>query len=267
MWYIYLGLTVICAGCYWLAGMGGFDAITHSFSTIAIGGFSTHDSSLMHFDSGAVDTVAMLFMIIAGVNFALHFVAWRARSVAGYFRDSEVTVFLLILFCAAVLVVATLSAYETFQQPSDTLRQGLLQVISIATTTGYTTGGYHWWPSFLPLLLLILSFVGGCAGSTAGGIKVVRVLLLYKQGRREINRLIHPSAMLSIKLGGKPVTDSVIQAVWAFFFAYIICYVGLVLLLATSPRPGPKLFRHAATAENAVSQSCPAALNNRTKPT
>jgi trk system potassium uptake protein TrkH len=234
LWFIYLGLTVICAFSYWLAGMNVFDAVGHSFSTVAIGGFSTHDDSLGFFNNAAIDTVAIVFMVIAGVNFALHFVGWRSRSVAAYLSDPEAIVFVAILFAVSVLVITILSAAATFDTPEQTLRQGLFQVVSIATTTGFTTGGYNWWPSFLPLLLLILSFVGGCAGSTAGGVKVIRVILLYKQARREIVRLIHPSALLAIKLGGKPVPDSVIQAVWAFFSLYILCFTVLGLAVAAT---------------------------------
>lgn len=234
LWFIYLGLTVICAFSYWVAGMNVFDAVGHSFSTVAIGGFSTHDDSLGFFNNAAIDTVAIVFMVIAGVNFALHFVSWRSRSVAAYLSDPEAIVFVAILFAVSVLVITILSAAATFDTPEQTLRQGLFQVVSIATTTGFTTGGYNWWPSFLPLLLLILSFVGGCAGSTAGGVKVIRVILLYKQARREIVRLIHPSALLAIKLGGKPVPDSVIQAVWAFFSLYILCFTVLGLAVAAT---------------------------------
>ncbi len=234
LWYIYLGLTMICALSYWAAGMDIFDAVGHAFSTVAIGGFSTHDDSLGFFNNAAVDTVAIIFMVIAGVNFALHFVSWRSRSLAAYFNDPEATVFVGILFSVSVLVITILTAAATFETPEETLRQGLFQVVSIVTTTGFTTGGYNWWPSFLPLLLLILSFVGGCAGSTAGGVKVIRVILLYKQARREIVRLIHPSALLAIKLGGKPVPDSVIHAVWAFFSLYILCFTVLGLALSAT---------------------------------
>lgn len=234
LWYIYLGLTVICALSYWLAGMNVFDAVGHSFSTVAIGGFSTHDDSLGFFNNAAIDAVAIVFMVIAGINFALHFVGWRSRSLAAYFSDPEAMVFVGILFAVSVLVITILSAAATFETPEETLRQGLFQVVSIATTTGFTTGGYSWWPSFLPLLLLILSFVGGCAGSTAGGVKVIRVILLYKQARREIVRLIHPSALLAIKLGGKPVPDAVIHAVWAFFSLYVLCFTVLGLAMSAT---------------------------------
>jgi len=234
LWYIYLGLTVLCALSYWWAGMSLFDAIGHSFSTVAIGGFSTHDASMLYFHSGWIDAIAILFMIVSGINFALHFVAWRTRSVTPYLRDPEAVVFVIGLLVVSVVVVVILYIYGAFPNHTDILRQGLFQVVSVATTTGFTTGGYHWWPSFLPLLLLFTSFVGGCAGSTAGGIKVVRLLLLYKQGSREMVRLIHPQALLSLKLGGRPIPDSVIHAVWAFFSLYIFSFVILGLVVSAT---------------------------------
>jgi trk system potassium uptake protein TrkH len=234
LWYIYLGLTVICALCYWVAGMSWFDAIGHSFSTVAIGGFSTHDASLGYFNSAAVDLVAIVFMLIAGINFALHFTAWRSKSVAGYVQDSEVVIFLLGVLAASVAVIVVLYSFQTFPNAVELILQGLFQTVSIATTTGFTTGGYDWWPSFLPVFLILLSFIGGCAGSTAGGIKVIRIILLYRQWRREIVRLIHPNAMLPLKLGGKPVSDSVSNAVWAFFSLYMLSFAVLGVVMSAT---------------------------------
>lgn len=234
LWYIYLGLTVICAVGYRLAGMDTFDAVGHSFSTVAIGGFSTHDASLGHYDNPAIHGVAIVFMLLAGISFALHFTAWRARSLRGYLGDAEVAVYLVIIAVACIVTVVSLGFYNEFGSGAERIQQGVFQVVSIVTTTGFTTGGYAWWPSFLPILLLALSFVGGCAGSTAGGMKVVRVLLLYKQGRREFLRLVHPNAMLSIKINGRPVSDAVIHAVWAFFSLYILCFVVLSVMMTAT---------------------------------
>jgi len=234
LWYIYLGLTVICAASYRLAGMSTFDAIGHSFSTVAIGGFSTHNASLGYFSDPAVHGVAIVFMLLAGMSFSLHFMAWRERSLRGYIEDSEVAVYLVLIAAACAVVVPSLGVYGAFGSTSEQIRQGVFQVVSIVTTTGFTTSGYAWWPSFLPVLLLALSFVGGCAGSTAGGMKVVRVLLLYKQGRREFLRLVHPNAMMSIKMNSKPVPDAVIHAVWAFFSLYVLCFVGLSVLMTAT---------------------------------
>jgi trk system potassium uptake protein TrkH len=231
LWMLYLGLTVACAAAYWLAGMSLFDAVGHSFSTVAIGGFSTHDRSLGYFDNPAVDSVAMVFMLLAGINFALHFVAWYRRSPRCYFEDTEAKAYLGMLAAAALACFAVLSAHASYHSELEALRHAAFQAISIATTTGFTTSGYHWWPSVLPVLLLLLSCVGGCAGSTAGGMKVIRAALLYKQGRREMMRLVHPQALMPIKLGGRPVPDHVIDAVWAFFSMYVLCLVIISLAL------------------------------------
>ena len=234
LWFIYLGLTVLCAVLYFAAGMNLFDAIGHSFSTLAIGGFSTHDASIAYFNNPLVDIVAMLFMLIAGINFSLHYIAIRRYSLRHYISDSEVKAFLLILSFLSVITVTQLIYQGTFENMSDAIRLGLFQVISIATTTGYTTSNFSLWPGLLPVLLIIGSFVGGCAGSTAGGMKVIRVELLMRQGRREIYRLLHPNAVLPIKLNKRPVPDSVINAVWGFFALYVISFVSLGLLMMMS---------------------------------
>ena len=234
LWYIYLGLTVACAIGYWLAGMTVFDAIGHSFSTVAIGGFSTHDASIGFFHSPLIAAIASLFMIAAGMNFALHFVALRQRNFLVYLQDTEVRVFLGFLLLVTVLTCGVLWSTNTFSDATTTLWHGVFQVISIGTTTGFTTSGFHWWPSLLPVLLIMMSGIGGCAGSTAGGVKVIRMILLYKQGRREINQLIHPSAFFPIKLGGKPVPDNVINAIWGFFALYIFSYLVLSLAMTAT---------------------------------
>ena len=234
LWYIYLGLTVACAIGYWLAGMTVFDAIGHSFSTVAIGGFSTHDASIGFFHSPLIAAIASLFMIAAGMNFALHFLALRQRNFLVYLQDTEVRVFLGFLLLITVLTCGVLWSTNTFSDATTTLWHGVFQVISIGTTTGFTTSGFHWWPSLLPVLLIMMSGIGGCAGSTAGGVKVIRMILLYKQGRREINQLIHPSAFFPIKLGGKPVPDNVINAIWGFFALYIFSYLVLSLAMTAT---------------------------------
>lgn len=234
LWYIYLGLTVICAIMYWLAGMNLFDAVSHSFSTIAIGGFSTHDASMGYFDSTAIQAVAIIFMLLAGVNFALHFVAWRSLSLMPYIRDSEVKTYLLVLSVTAIITSVLLYLSHTTGDAGSALFKGVFQAVSIGTTTGFSIEPYYLWPGVIPVILLFSSFIGGCAGSTAGGIKVIRFLLLIKQGRREIQRLIHPNALIPIKVGGKPLPDRVVDAVWGFFAAYVACFILIMLLLMLS---------------------------------
>ena len=232
LWYIYLGLTVACAIAYWIAGMSAFDAIGHSFSTIAIGGFSTHDASIGFYkDYPGVEYVAIVFMLLAGINFALHFISWRNRSLLPYLNDAEARTYLYIVFVVTMVCVGLLWYAETYDDWQLTIRHGIFQAVSIATTTGFTTEGFTLWPLLLPVLLITASFIGGCAGSTAGGMKVIRGILLYKQGVREIFRLIHPDAIFHIKVGGKPMTSQVISAVWGFFVLYVLTFVVLSLFM------------------------------------
>lgn len=233
LWYIYLALTIACALGYWLAGMTLFDAICHAFSTIAIGGFSTHDASMAYFDSGLIESVAIFFMIISAFNFALHFYTWRFRSVTHYFADAEVKTLLGMLLIVGVITVFTLINSHSYEA-DEALRFGLFELVSIATTTGFATADFSLWPAFLPFLLFFLAFMGGCAGSTGGGLKVIRVLLIYKQGSRELKRLIHPNAVIPIRVGGRPVEDRIVEAVWGFFSVYLMLYMIMtILLLAT----------------------------------
>ena len=234
LWLIYLVLTVACALAYWLAGMDLFDAVGHAFSTVAIGGFSTHDASIGHFNSVAIELVAIVFMLLSGVNYALHFTAWRQRRLAVYFGDSEFRAYLTLLLGVAAIATVYLEIAEHFDHFGSSLHHGLFQAVSIGTTTGFTTAAYHTWPGFLPVLLLFLSFIGGCAGSTGGGIKVIRFLLLLKQGMREITRLVHPQARVTVKLGQNAMPDRVLEAVWGFFAAYVGSFVVMLLLLMAS---------------------------------
>lgn len=233
LWNIYAGLTVICALAYWLAGMSMFDAIAHSFSTVAIGGFSPYDASMGHFNSALIEMIAVVFMILGGTNFALHFAAMRRRSLVPYLFDAEFRTYVGILFVVALVTVSYLIFARTFASVSEALHHGIFQVVSIATTTGYTTASFAAWPAFLPVLLLFASFIGACASSTGGGLKVIRVLLLFKQGRRELVQLVHPNARIAVKIGGKALDDRVVQGVWGFFATYVLCFiVGMLLLMA-----------------------------------
>ena len=229
LWYLYIGLTAACALAYWYAGMSGFDAIAHSFSTVSIGGFSTHDSSMGYFDSGAVEAVAIIFMTLSGINFALHFLVWRRRNPLHYFQDVEVRVYLFVLALVAIIVCAILRWHPG--STDDALRDGIFQAVSITTTTGFTTSNFAAWPSVAPILLLFAAFAGGCAGSTAGGIKMIRVLMIYLQGMREVKRLIHPNGVFSIKLGRESVPDRRVDAVWSFFSVYVFFFLLSVCTL------------------------------------
>ena len=231
LWYIYLGLTVACCLAYWMAGMSFFDAMAHSFSTVAIGGFSTHDASIGYFDSTAIQFIAIVFMLLSGVNFAIHFTAFRHRTLRPYQRDAEFRTYILVLFIVSVITIGYLQLTHTFDSTAESIIEGLFQVVSIGTTTGFTTAEYYSWPGFLPVLLLYVSFIGGCSGSTGGGIKVIRILLLVKQGARELKRLVHPSAQIPVKIGKKSMPEKVIEAVWGFFAAYFAISALMILLL------------------------------------
>jgi len=231
LWYIYVSLTVTCMLAYWAAGMEWFDAICHAFSTVAIGGFSTYDASIGHFDSPVINFICVFFLIIAAVNFSLHYAAVASRNIQVYIRDPEFKVFLLIQLALVVICFTVLSSNEIFSDGDETLDQALFQAVSMSTTAGFATDNFSTWPLFLPILLIFSSFIGGCAGSTGGGMKVVRVFLLYLQGIRELNRLVHPRAIYSIKLGRKALPDKVVEAVWGFFSAYALVFIIIMLAL------------------------------------
>jgi len=231
LWFIYFGLTVACALFYWAAGMTLFDAISHSFSTVAIGGFSTHDASIGFYDSAMIEWVAVVFMLLAGMNFSLHFMAFRSVSLKSYAQDEELRFYLFVMFFVSIVVVSFLFSQNIYESTAETWRHGIFQTVSIATTTGYATTNFSVWPFILPVLLLFSSFIGGCAGSVGGGMKVVRVLLLFKQGFRELHRLVHPRAVVTIKVGKKPLPGRVINAVWGFFSAYVGVFIVMMLLL------------------------------------
>ncbi len=229
LWLIYLSLTATCTIAYWISGMDFFNAICHAFSTIAIGGFSPHDTSIGYFDSVTIESVAIVFMIISGMNFSLHFIAWHNNSVRHYLHDPEWKSYLLFLFTLSMLISLVLVNSDTYAV-NEAFRKGIFETVSIATTTGFTTSDFVAWPTFIPFLLLMSAFIGACAGSTGGGIKIIRLLLLCKQGSREIKRLIHPNAVIPIKIGKKPVSSRVIDAVWGFLAAYVLIFAVLMLI-------------------------------------
>ena len=251
LWYVYLGITILCGASYWAAGMSFFDAICHAFSTVAIGGFSTYDASIGHFNSTLIDMIAVIFMFIAGVNFSLHFLAWRHRSLGSYLLDPEFRAYVKVLGFVSVFVLVYLYLSGYYSTLSETFTKGLFQVVSIGTTTGFTTADFSVWPGALPIILILSSFIGGCAGSTAGGMKVIRWLLMYKQGLAEVQRLVHPSAEIPVKLGSMSVNHRVINAVWGFFAVYVVIFgVLLIVQLASGLDPVSSFAAVAATLNN-----------------
>ncbi|MCP5157937.1 MAG: potassium transporter [Gammaproteobacteria bacterium] len=234
LWYIYVGLNVVCILSFWVAGMSFFDAICHSFATLALGGFSTHDASIGYFQSPAIEWIAGVFSLVAAINFALFFLAWRTRSLKVIFHDAE------FKFCMGVMggIIAATCLYLYHSGKFslwDAIHHGFFQAASIITDNGLTAAGYPGdWPFVVPLLLLLGSFFGGCVGSTCGGIKAFRFLLLFKQSWREIRLLIRPAAQMAVKVGNRPMADRVMQAVWGFYFLYILSYCFFSLALATT---------------------------------
>tara|TARA_Y100001970_G_C14242209_1_gene865609 strand:+ start:185 stop:1597 length:1413 start_codon:yes stop_codon:yes gene_type:complete len=231
LWLIYFTITVLCALFYRLFGMSTYDAICHAFSTVSIGGFSTHDESFGYFEQTSIRLTCMVFMVIAGINFALHYISWHKKRLLHYFYDSEVRAYLVLLFSLFVITTLTLSLYFTHDNYVWAIKEGAFQVISITTTTGFLTSNYANWPLFVPILLLTASFIGACAGSTGGGIKVIRGLVLFKHGGSEITKLIHPNAVVSIKLGKKAIDSRVVESIWGFLSIYVLVFIIILLLM------------------------------------
>ena len=231
LWYVYVAFTILCLLGYWAAGMDLFDALCHAFSTVAIGGFSTHDLSIGYFNSTRIDLIAVIFMFLAGINFSLHFFTWRYVQIKHYRQDPEFRAYVFVLCVVSVIVITTLYVSGTYGNAGDSVINGLFQAVSIATTTGFTTANYASWPGALPVLLIFASFIGGSAGSTAGGIKVIRCLLIYKQGVREIARLVHPNAEIPVKLGNSSVPPRVVDSIWGFFSVYVVVFGAMLLAM------------------------------------
>ncbi len=234
LWFIYVGLTIACALALWGAGMTVFDAIGHSFSTIAIGGFSTHDASIGYFHSPMINTIVAVFLLISGCNYGLHFAVLSGLNPRVYWRDPEFRMFIMVQFTLVLVCTLILWRFNVYETSLQTVNQAFFQVVSMATTAGFTTDSIAQWPLFLPILLLCSAFIGGCAGSTGGGLKVIRILLLYLQGSRELKRLVHPNAVYTIKLGNRALPERILEAVWGFFSAYALVFiVSMLAVIAT----------------------------------
>jgi trk system potassium uptake protein TrkH len=211
--------------------MSIFDAVSHSFSTVAIGGFSTHDGSIGYFDSVTIETIAMIFMFLAGINFSLHFVAWNNRSLFDYIKDSEFKTYAMVLICSSIIVITALSLNGQYESANETIRHSLFQTISIATTTGFTSQNYSSWPAAIPVFLIMMSFIGACVGSTGGGIKVVRILVMFRLGMKEIHKFIRPNAQVSVKLNKSSINEKALVSVLGFFSLYAISFFLILMLL------------------------------------
>ncbi len=232
LWLIYVLMTVACVLAYQWAGMSWFDAFCHAFSTLSLGGFSTHDSSFAYFDSQLIESISIAFMLFSGINYATHFLAFSGRSVLVYGRDPEAGWFVGVLLLSAFVLANYLWKEGSFDDMDNAFRSTLFHVVSVATTTGYSTTDYAQWPMFTGLWLLFLCSFSTSAGSTGGGIKMMRALLLYKQVYRELVRAMHPAAIYNVRLGGQTAPQTVLFAVLAFAFVYMVSIVSMTLLLS-----------------------------------
>ena len=229
LWFVYLSMTISCSVLYKYFGMSWFDAVCHAFSTISIGGFSTHDDSFAFFSNSGLRWTAIIFMVISGINFALHYLAWTKKRLFHYFYDSEVKLYLSLLTSTALITYLTQYFSENIYD--EMIVDSVFQAVSIGTTTGFLTSNYSNWPLFVPIMLLIAAFIGACAGSTGGGIKVIRALILIRQGSSEITKLIHPNAVVTIKFGRKSLDPRVSESVWGFFAVYVATFLIILMFL------------------------------------
>lgn len=234
LWLVYAGLTLACFVAYHAAGMTWLDALIHSFTTVSLGGYSSHDASLAYFNSPLIESIAMLFMLAGGINFATHFLVLRQRSFAPYARDTEVHYFILTAGVSVVGIAFFLWSAGVYAEFPTALRYAAFNVISFGTTTGYTTADYNAWPGFAALWMLFLGTFLCCSGSAGGGIKMIRAIILYRQVYRELNRLAHPSASLPLKVAGQVMPNQVVFAVLAFFFVWVAMLISMTLLLGWS---------------------------------
>ena len=250
LWRLYLALTILCAFLYWLAGMTPFDAVSHSLTTVSTGGFSTHDASIAYFDSPAIEAIAVVFMLLGAISFNVHFIAWRHRSPGSYWRNVEARVFLLTVLGAIVVTGAVLmAAGETVGLP-ETARYAVFEVVAVITSTGYGIADFAQWPLSLPVLLIFISFIGGCAGSTAGGMKVIRFVIMGRQAALEVERLVHPHLVRPLKLGKRVLDIRIAEAVWGFFALYLATFALLMLVLMALGMDQVTAFGAVATSMN-----------------
>ena len=227
LWKVYVLFSAIETVLLMFGGMDLFDALCHTFGTMATGGFSTKNTSVAAFDSAYIDYVITFFMIIAGINFSLHYLLLKWRPSA-MLKDPEFRVFASMLAVFIAVVTVFVYAAGNYDNIADSIRYTSFQVASILTTTGFATADYEQWPGITQAILLFCMFVGGCAGSTGGGMKVMRIMLLFKQSYQELFRLIHPRSVSRVKMGKTVVKDDVISGVWGFF----VLWLGLLALAA-----------------------------------
>ena len=231
LWLIYLLLTIFCSVLYFFAGMNAFDAISHSLSTVSIGGFSTYNNSIGHFDNGLIETVCIIFMLLSALSFTLHYFAFYMKKPLKYLHDPELRFFISIMACIFLLSIL-INYFSNYEQAS--IRELLFHSVSIVTTTGFSIGDTNQWNPSIGFLFLIGAFIGACSGSVGGGIKSWRVLIMINYAYINLKKMIHPNAVISLKIGTKNVENDVAASVWGFFSIYVLSFIILLLGLVVT---------------------------------
>jgi len=234
LWLVYFVITVACILSLRVVGMNWLDAICHAFAAMGLGGFSTYDDSVGHFDSPAIEAVLIFFMMVAGMNFATHFVAWRGRSLRAYWMDAEAKAFVALVAASTLVCSVYLTVLGTYPGFLTALRHVAFNLVSIATDCGFASQDYDKWPIFVPLWMLFLSCVAVSSGSTGGGIKMIRTLILAQQGLIELKRLVHPNLVAPLRVGGAAIPQQIAGAVLGFIFLYILAVGELSFFLVAS---------------------------------
>jgi trk system potassium uptake protein TrkH len=230
LWEVYVLISAIETGLLYLAGMNLFDAVCHTFGTMATGGFSTKNASIGHYNSALIDYIVIFFMLVAGINFALHYNVFKGKFL-GHFKDAEARFFLIIVAIGSTLIAMDIYCFHDYNLP-DALQKALFQTVSIITTTGYGTDDYQKWSASSQIILFLFMFLGGCAGSTGGGMKIIRALVLLKFGLNELKRLIHPNAVLPIRIGRRSIPREIVTHIAGFFLIYLLLFVLGIIIMA-----------------------------------
>jgi len=234
LWLVYAGITLACIIALRFAGMDWFDAICHAFAAMSLGGFSTHDSNVGFFNSLSIEMVLTIFQLLAAINFATHFVALRKKSFNPYIDDREARAFLLLILGSCLVTASVLWQAGTYPDFFTALRHASFNLVTIATDCGFATQDFNQWPIFVPMWMLFLSCISASSGSTGGGIRMIRTIILVKQARLELFKFIHPYAVKSMKIGDTVVNSNIVTSVTGFIFLYFISIVILVFMLLLS---------------------------------
>ena len=234
LWLVYLGITIACIVSLKAVGMTWLDAICHAFAAMGLGGFSTHDASVGYFNSPAIEFVLILFMLLAAMNFATHFLVWREKNLRLYLRDAEAVAMITLILSSCLGIALFLWWQGTYPNFWIALRYASFNLVSIATDCGFNSVDFNQWPTFAPMWMLLLSCVTASSGSTGGGIKMLRTLVLFKQAGREFRRLLHPTVINPMKIGGSVVANNIVFAVLGFIFLYFMVVVSLTFALLIS---------------------------------